>query len=1252
MNESLVLEALEVTNLGRWRWRLADSNGAVLAEHEARLDAADWEYTAFTDLDRYLRLHTASSYVVAEEATLVEQVGRWAGAAALGETVGSVLTARAPATVRVLVPAGGEFLSAYPLEIAHIDGQPMARRGVTLVFEYGEIGARAATLMAERPVRDRLRVLALFSLPVGGSMLALRKERYELARLIEALRTRSGLAVELRVLQYGVTRERLAKEATDGEGWDILHISGHGQADSLVLEMPDGSADFVRADDLVLLLAPARRRLKFAVLSSCNSGAATVAETLRWLGFAEQPDAEAARAGTTSSMRGSSSLARALVDRLGVAVLGMRYPVQDEFAIALARELYPALLEGGQPVDIAVGRAIHDAIGPRPTVARPPLSICTPALFGPAAGLTFSPPAGPPEPSEAPLAGFPLEPQRFVGRTPAILAASAALAPSSGRTTVVFHGMAGIGKTSCALELAYQHRDAFETLVWWQAPEQDQGTDQALISFAATLESRCEEYGFTMVDSVSSPAGIERLLPRLTALLNEHDILLVLDNVETLLLITEGSWRDPRWGRLFDALTSHGGRSRLVVASRAVPPVTASGTVLVEAVNALSLEETVLLARELPSLRILLNAESGPVRVGAGQTVADRALALRTLRVVQGHPKLLELADAAAANPHDLAARLDAAQTALADRDQALGTFFATGATALESKDIFTALGAWTADTFASLPAAARLMVSLLACMQEGDRTFSILESAWPELWRVLAEVLPDPPPASPEALSPLIATALVQAEPPSGGDPRSPIHYRLHPAIADTLRDRAPQMFVNAANQVMAQFWYETFQHARTDEPRDEEWIVHSSLSAAPYLLYLQEWNALGAALESAIMLGSSDATTKRALTYLNHPGPSGETRDALRWRIMLGKALGGVDRVQAEQLQRSILKEASDKKWYDLAWVAAGDLLRLLISLGRMADAVAMAAEKKTLRERAGLGQWVSISDEVVELDLEFRQRHDPELRERAENLIARMESLPVGVQEAFVSTWSVRDDTLRLGLRAAIAFEEWERALELNRRILENSAQRGGDLLAQAYVRINDYGPLMRLGRPTEALELVVACQQIFMENDEIDAAGNAFASRAIVEFALNRTNEAIHHLQTALRYLYTGPIAQLEFSAIADCHYNLGNMLTRAKRGGRDIPDAIAHLMAAATIGAQFFDQSGAGKAVSRILYILRAPGSPGLPDSFEVVCQTVEQVPGVRFQELLEAMLPDPAHQERLFTALCSAVDDCETMPEP
>ena len=32
----------------------------------------------------------------------------------------------------------------------------------------------------------------------------------------------------MRVLQYGVTRERLRDVLKEDEGWDVIHISGHG----------------------------------------------------------------------------------------------------------------------------------------------------------------------------------------------------------------------------------------------------------------------------------------------------------------------------------------------------------------------------------------------------------------------------------------------------------------------------------------------------------------------------------------------------------------------------------------------------------------------------------------------------------------------------------------------------------------------------------------------------------------------------------------------------------------------------------------------------------------------------------------------------------------------------------------------------------------------------------------------------------------------------------------------------------------
>src|SRR5919202_1623331 len=68
------------------------------------------------------------------------------------------------------------------------------------------------------------------------------------------------------------------------------------------------------------------------------------------------------------------------------------------------------------------------------------------------------------------MAGFPAQPSRFVGRADAMAAATTALAPTSGRTAVVFSGTAGTGKTTCAVELAYRHWHSFGAVAFWSAP--------------------------------------------------------------------------------------------------------------------------------------------------------------------------------------------------------------------------------------------------------------------------------------------------------------------------------------------------------------------------------------------------------------------------------------------------------------------------------------------------------------------------------------------------------------------------------------------------------------------------------------------------------------------------------------------------------------------------------------------------------------------------------------------------------------
>ena len=292
------------------------------------------------------------------------------------------------------------------------------------------------------------------------------------------------------------------------------------------------------------------------------------------------------------------------------------------------------------------------AAGEQPTPARPVLSLATPVLLGgPGAGLVLQVPRGVPEldPALVRMQAFPPEPERFVGRAQAMARASAVLAPGSGQAGVLLHGMAGSGKTACALELAYRHQDSFAAAAFWQAPLADDEFGGALASLAAQLEIQLGEFGFAMSDKITTIESLAAFSPRLRRLLEDAGVLLVLDNLETL-LTPAGTWRDPRWEPLMAALTGHGGESRVIVTSR-IPPAGLGGPVLALPVHALDLAESVALARELPGLRGLLHADAGPVRADQAEVAADRDLVRRVLHVVQGHPKLMELADAAASRP-------------------------------------------------------------------------------------------------------------------------------------------------------------------------------------------------------------------------------------------------------------------------------------------------------------------------------------------------------------------------------------------------------------------------------------------------------------------------------------------------------------------------------------------------------------------------------------------------------------------------
>jgi CHAT domain len=422
----LKLSAAGFVDAARWQWLLSnDDSGQVAARHEVRLDPASWQFSAFSDLMGYLSWHTAPDRLRQDEARIVAELGEWIGSAVLGPIAASLAQA-APVTVRVTVPEGAEELLARPLELAHASGRPLAAQGVTLVMQPEQVGGNASG-----PVGSRLRVLGLFSMPEGGQALSLRQERQSLLELMRELGA-VGKAAEVRVLQYGVTRSRLREVLSDGEGWDIVHISGHGSPGRLLLETQDGKPDLVDGAQLAQLLSLARGRLKLLTLSACWSAAAAVADQRQLLGL---PVPAGTDPQPGSQPRPSGSLAAELASQSGCAVLAMRYPVDDEFAARLSRRLYALLAAAGHSLPRALGITLGELRSQAGDAFRA-LSLVTPTLFGEqAAKLRLAAPERAPggAGADAPQPeGVPREAARFVGRTGMMARASAALAPQSG----------------------------------------------------------------------------------------------------------------------------------------------------------------------------------------------------------------------------------------------------------------------------------------------------------------------------------------------------------------------------------------------------------------------------------------------------------------------------------------------------------------------------------------------------------------------------------------------------------------------------------------------------------------------------------------------------------------------------------------------------------------------------------------------------------------------------------------------------
>jgi tetratricopeptide (TPR) repeat protein len=1061
-----------------------------------------------------------------------------------------------------------------------------------------------------------LRVLGVYSLPDDEMPLGLRRERHELEKLVNSICQTGGRAVELRVLQYGVTRQLLRETLEEGEGWDVVHFSGHGLAGGLVLERDDGGNQVLDATELAAMLSVARDRLKFVALSACYSAAATEQEVERLLETLNISGHDAAGVSSpaparTADAHAPSAVAHHFARTLGCPVLGMRYTVGDDFAIGLTLKLYESLFAKGQTLAGALRIALAKATaeGERDAGALAPV---TPVLIGEsAATLKLVPPSAPlVKPTldfERPgLAHFPAEPEQFVGRGGTLRRASAAFAWRSRKRAVVFYGMAGAGKSSCALELAYRYRrHRFSHFLWYKAPEESTDASTSLLDL--TLQAAKQAPGLDLSAVIGDEETLTSALPLLRQALETTPLLVVLDNVESL-LDENGEWRDRRWGLLVRALVEHDGLSRLVLTTRLRPRMFAdddgvAGRVLEEQVYALDLRESVLLASELPGLGRLLRDEAPGLSEGEGPK-----LVLAVLEIVQGHPELMRLADRLSAAPARLRDHLNSPALARvrASRDLPLTDFFRLGETKVEAREMLDILRRWTRGVVAALAPEARVFFHLLCCMEEDDRLSQIVEDVWRRsVWHgggVAAAV-------SFLAME-LTRVGLIDLQ----KDGAEESVFRLHPSVAEVGRLDVDASLAQIVDINMRGYWSQVALTIMEHDGERTGPLLDMMRRIIPYLMRLGQWFAAVSAIEQYLWRDPTPAALDFALPLLRTIAEGTKGRPEYRACAgVLAEALEKQGRsCEAEALQRDVIRDAAEAGDFVVAWSVSSDLGYLLYRRGQFDEALAATEQCAEYARQGGLDRWVEVTCRRVRLQMLLGMgRFDEAAGDQVNELYGEAMNLSPGESRGDVAPFFQLEQVINLTASVALRGGEWRRALKLFTDLARRREGRDAQPVETAQARLGMAQSLVHLNGDEDAYELLIWCKSVFEEHDEWQELASTHNELANLAARAGHWPQARQHAEHALRFHYMVGVPQ----QVAEGHLSL--MSFSALAGGSPA-EVASHFAAAGLILLQV------GSGVLGRLAVL--PGfDKHLPASLDDVCRMVGQVSGVRFRQLFDSL---------------------------
>ena len=1246
----LLLDVINYVDETKWSWHLSDLGGATIARSRVSIDRASSEYEGFVDLYNYLHWNAAPDRVRSDIDALVARVGRWVGETVLGG-IGPAIASRAvnsPVVALVRIPDDARKLFTLPFELAYVADRPLALHNVSLVYQSSE---ETASRPVERSFeRAPLRILGIFSLPESEHALGLRDERLQLEAIANRLNRVDGKAVDLRVVQYGVTRERLRQILAEPDGWDVVHISGHGLPGGLILETADGKHDLIGTRRLADLLALATPRLSLVSLASCESAAGADAASLAQIGLTRSPLTPATMGGidqvlhdaggvqlrsgaeriaadhgssgalpnqppaaSTESHTPLPTLASQVARQLDCAVLAMRYRTSDEFSAALNARLYEHLLGGQHPLPRALQMAIAD-LAPKSTA----FSVVTPALFGPrAVTLKLMPIGTGPSVHGTPVrvkaAGdLPPQPDVFVGRTGAMTRCSAALAPRSEWRGVILHGMPGIGKTAVCLELVHTHRDNFAS-IWWYSAIEDSGSEGALARFAVYLDSRLAELGLRQ--SLDNSQLFEESLANLRSALEHERILLVIDGADAL-LGSEPGFHDLRWESVFESLLSHSGPARLIITCRRRPQRVGE-RVVVEAVPLLSPVEGLLACLRNKSTRALLSVTTGEYSYD-GTDLLSRALI-----ATGGHPGLIVMIGHLSVDPQRMGRHLDRATEASA-RERFPLIRFLSEANVPGADERLGEIAAWTEVVRGNLSGEAAMLFDVLCAVEERDCG----DFAGKIAWGRIADRFIDGPrrPDFETLLHTLESEGLVEVVPADEGRFRV---FRIHPVVAEAGRLAAAQTLRAAVDEELSMILHSGYMHIlKSEQSRFGTMLREFGIRAVPYLVRAERLGDASDVLMALVARDPSPEMVEEAVATLRHIAERAVgTSYELLQRAYILRVQAFANPAAAEAQLRDLLVDAESANDSGLVLALLNDLTRGALDASRPSDALALANRAFDLAQSAGYGRWAELGVEVKRLQIQILTGSAERVLERVGEIDAEMDGMPALAPEEDNphswdrrENWNTREAILHTGMLAAMELQQWDRSLEYASKIRASLEAREAPQFFVASTEFVVYRALAGLGRVAEAREMLRRSRDVFIAHGDIALAGKAIGALADIERRLGHRELALRLQYDALRLHY----ADADLLAVYTGHINLAYAM---RTDGTDVETSLAHQIAATMI-AREAELGGYGSALRDLAnQMTRTPDSLLLPASFAVLCMRADASAGTDLAALWARFWP-------------------------